>query len=92
MDEKEQSPPQHQVFINFRGKKLRNNFISRLVNALNDCGIKVVTDPGEDEGQDINNLFKRIEDSRIALVVFSSRYTKSRWCLDELAKIKECSR
>ncbi|KAG7532981.1 Toll/interleukin-1 receptor homology (TIR) domain [Arabidopsis thaliana x Arabidopsis arenosa] len=89
MEEKEQSPPQHQVFINFRGKKLRNNFISRLVDALNDSGIKVVTDPGEDEGQDINNVFKRIEDSRIALVVFSSRYTKSRWCLDELAKIKE---
>ncbi|EFH39301.1 predicted protein, partial [Arabidopsis lyrata subsp. lyrata] len=44
MDEKEQPQPQHQVFINFRGKNLRNNFISRLVNALNDLGIKVVTD------------------------------------------------
>ncbi|EFH39949.1 hypothetical protein ARALYDRAFT_917378 [Arabidopsis lyrata subsp. lyrata] len=74
MDEKEQPQPQHQVFINFRGKNLYQSSHRY---------------PGEDEGQGINNLFKRIEDSRIALVAFSSRYTKSRWCLDELAKIKE---
>lgn len=32
---------------------------------------------------------KGIEESSIALVIFSSRYTESRRCLEELVKIKE---
>ncbi|KAJ0252250.1 ADP-ribosyl cyclase/cyclic ADP-ribose hydrolase [Hirschfeldia incana] len=58
-------PPQHQVFINFRGKQLRN-------------------------GKDLSVLFSRIEESRIALAIFSTLYTESNWCLNELEKIKEC--
>ncbi|KFK26010.1 hypothetical protein AALP_AA8G191200 [Arabis alpina] len=32
----------------------------------------------------------RIEESKIALAIFSPRYTESDWCLKELAKMKEC--
>ncbi|RID57769.1 hypothetical protein BRARA_F01121 [Brassica rapa] len=81
--------PQHQVFINFRGDELRNYFISHLVDALQRNEINVFTDKKEKKGEDISNLFKRIEESKIAVAVFSKRYTESRWCLDELVKMKE---
>lgn len=81
--------PQHQVFINFRGDELRNYFISHLVDALQRNEINVFTDKKEKKCEDISNLFKRIEESKIAVAVFSKRYTESRWCLDELVKMKE---
>lgn len=82
-------PPNIQVFINFRGDQLRNNFVGYLRHALRMSKINVFIDNEEQRGEDFNTLFKRIEESRIAIVVFSSRYTESKWCLDELVKIKE---
>lgn len=35
-------------------------------------------------------LGQRFALSRIAIVIFSNRYTKSTWGLEELVKIKEC--
>lgn len=89
MDRKVPPPPQHQVFINFRGDELRKNFISHLVEALQRSEINFFTDKQEKKGEDLSNLFNRIEEAKIALAVFSKRYTESRWCLDELVKIKE---
>lgn len=89
MDRKVLTPPQHQVFINFRGDELRKNFISHLVEALQRNEINFFTDKQEKKGEDLSNLFNRIEESKIALAVFSKRYTESRWCLDELVKIKD---
>lgn len=85
----EVKPPQHQVFINFRGDELRNNFISHLVDALQRKEINIFTDKQEKKGENISNLFQRIKDSKIALAVFSKRYTESVWCLDELVKMSE---
>ncbi|CAH2046341.1 unnamed protein product [Thlaspi arvense] len=84
--------PQHQVFINFQGEDVRFGFVSPLVSALLDKGIKAFIDKDERRGEeeDIGKLFKKIKDSKIALVVFSSSYSESTWCLDELVKIKEC--
>ncbi|VVB08027.1 unnamed protein product [Arabis nemorensis] len=82
-------PPQHQVFINFRGAELRHGFVSHLTGALKRNGVNVYVEANELKGSDLSSLFNRIEESNIALVVFSSRYTESRWCLDELLKIKE---
>lgn len=84
------SPPQHQIFINFRGDQLRNNFISHLVDALRRNKINIFIDYQELRGEDISILLKRIEESKIALVVFSSKYTESKWCLREAVKIKDC--
>ncbi|XP_056863620.1 vesicle-associated protein 1-4 isoform X2 [Raphanus sativus] len=78
-----------QVFVNFRGEELRCGFVSHLVEALQRHGINVFIDKHERIGEDLTNLFARIEESTIALVIFSRRYTESRWCLDELVKIKE---
>jgi len=35
-------------------------------------------------------LMKAIEESQVAIIVFSEDYASSRWCLEELAKIIEC--
>ncbi|KFK30249.1 hypothetical protein AALP_AA7G236900 [Arabis alpina] len=86
----DQSPPQHQVFINFRGIQLRNSFVSHLAKALRKDGINVFIDNHETKGKDLTVFFSRIEQSRIAIAIFSSLYTESKWCLDELEKIKEC--
>ncbi|CAN8277068.1 unnamed protein product [Cochlearia groenlandica] len=78
-----------QVFVNFRGD-LRTGFISFLEPALQHEYINVFIDELELRGRDLQNLFLRIEASKIALVIFSKDYANSEWCLDELAKIKEC--
>lgn len=83
-------PPQHEVFINFRGVELRGGFVSHLVKALEKASIKVFIDNHEVTGSDLKIFLKRIEQSRIVISVISSRYTESQWCLDELKKVKEC--
>ncbi|KAH0673030.1 hypothetical protein KY284_024117 [Solanum tuberosum] len=35
-------------------------------------------------------LWKGIEESQVALVIFSKNYARSRWCLNELVKILKC--
>ncbi|KAG7546867.1 Toll/interleukin-1 receptor homology (TIR) domain [Arabidopsis suecica] len=84
-----QIPPQHQVFINFRGQQLRRGFVSFLVPALRNENINVFIDETEIRGRDLQDLFKRIEESSVAVVIFSECYTESKWCLNELVKIKE---
>ncbi|XP_019095941.1 PREDICTED: uncharacterized protein LOC104760394 isoform X3 [Camelina sativa] len=81
--------PEHKVFINFRRADLRHGFVGHLVKALNMVGFTVYIDLDDTMGKDLGNLFKRIEESQIALVIFSSMYTKSSCCLKELVKIKE---
>ena len=35
------------------------------------------------------DLFARIEESKIALAIFSARYAESSWCMDDLVKMKK---
>ncbi|KAL1202558.1 Disease resistance protein RBA1 [Cardamine amara subsp. amara] len=79
----------HQVFLSFRGEQLRYNFVSHLIDAFERCGILFFVDKKELRGKNMRNLFVRIEESKIALVIFSSRYAESSWCMDELVKIKK---
>ncbi|CAN8246081.1 unnamed protein product [Cochlearia groenlandica] len=81
------TPPQ--VFINFRGKELRNSFVGFLVKAMVLEDINVFVDEVELRGTDLQNLFKRIEDSKVAVAIFSEKYTESPWCLDELVKMAD---
>lgn len=82
-------PQQHQVFLNFRGDELRNNFVSHLDKALRGKQINVFIDEAVEKGENLDNLFKEIEKSRIALAIISQKYTESKWCLNELVKMKE---
>ncbi|CAH8278282.1 unnamed protein product [Arabidopsis lyrata] len=84
------TPTGPQVFICFRGADVRSHFISYLDPALREANINVFIDDDELLGSDLVHLLKRIEESEIALVIFSEDFTSSYWCLEELAKIKEC--
>ncbi|XP_010519812.1 PREDICTED: TMV resistance protein N-like [Tarenaya hassleriana] len=84
----------YDVFISFRGEDVRNSFTSHLFTAL--CREKIETYLDSEklrQGKDIPPaLFEAIEESRIAVVIFSRCFASSRWCLDELLKILECKK
>ena len=82
------------VFLSFRGEDTRLNFTDHLYSALTRMGIDTFRDDeGLERGREIQpSLLKAIEDSMISVVVFSENYAHSKWCLDELEKIMQCSR
>ncbi|KAI4381015.1 hypothetical protein MLD38_007133 [Melastoma candidum] len=79
------------VFVSFRGIDVRNTFLGHLHHALVREGIRTYIDGEElQKGGEISfSLEKAIEDTRIAVVLFSKNYATSRWCLSELVKIME---
>ncbi|KEH37535.1 putative TIR domain, winged helix-turn-helix DNA-binding domain-containing protein [Medicago truncatula] len=81
------------VFISFRGTDTRYGFTGNLYKALSDKGIRTFIDDKElQRGDEITpSLLKSIEDSRIAIIVFSKDYASSSFCLDELVHIIQCS-
>lgn len=60
----------HQVFISFRGGELRRNFVGFLARALKQNGVNFFIDDHGKRGEDLENLFKRNEESSIALVFY----------------------
>ncbi|KAK9058869.1 hypothetical protein SSX86_023713 [Deinandra increscens subsp. villosa] len=82
----------HDVFLSFRGEDTRKTFVDHLYKALKQQGIHTYKDDetlprGESIGP---SLLHAIQESRIAVVIFSEKYADSSWCLDELAYIMEC--
>ncbi|KAL9384189.1 hypothetical protein Peur_024512 [Populus x canadensis] len=84
----------YQVFLSFRGEDTRKNFTDHLYKALVDAGFHTFRDDDEiRRGKNIKlELQKAIQQSKIAIIVFSKNYAWSRWCLDELVKIMERKR
>ncbi|VVB12430.1 unnamed protein product [Arabis nemorensis] len=80
------------VFVSFRGKDTRNSFTSHLLDSLNRRGIDAFYDAQILPGYDLSILFKRIEQSKISIVVFSEHYADSTWCLEEICKIIQCKK
>ncbi|GKD50179.1 TMV resistance protein N-like protein [Tanacetum coccineum] len=82
----------YDVFLSFRGTDTRNNFVSHLYAQLDRNSIDTfLDDEGLLRGSDIGpTLLQTIEESRIAIVVFSKNYPDSSWCLNELLKIMQC--
>jgi hypothetical protein len=81
----------HDVFLSFRGEDTRNNFVSHLEAALTNAGINTYIDRQLPKGTKLGpELSQAKEGSHISIVVFSKRYTESRWCLYELQKIMQC--
>jgi len=83
----------YDVFISFRGTDTRFGFTGNLYKALSDKGINTFIDDKElKKGDEITlSLLKSIEDTRIAIIVFSKDYASSSFCLDELVHIIHCS-
>ncbi|XP_020221375.1 LOW QUALITY PROTEIN: TMV resistance protein N-like [Cajanus cajan] len=84
----------YEVFLSFRGEDSRASFTSHLYASLQNAGINVFKDDESlPRGHRISNsLLRAIEQSEICVVVFSTNYGGSRWCMDELEKIMECHR
>ncbi|XP_035541857.1 disease resistance protein RPV1 isoform X2 [Juglans regia] len=84
----------YDVFLSFRGIDTRNTFTVFLYHALRDRGIKTYIDDKDLERGEIISptVFKTIEESMISIIVLSSNYASSAWCLEELTKILECKK
>ncbi|KAJ9158908.1 hypothetical protein P3X46_024451 [Hevea brasiliensis] len=79
------------AFISFRGKDIRQGFLSHLFKALSGKQINAFLDENLEKGEEISSsLLETIEDSYVSVVVFSENYADSPWCLDELVKIFQC--
>ncbi|KDP42428.1 hypothetical protein JCGZ_00225 [Jatropha curcas] len=84
-------PNNHEVFINFRGKDIRDGFLSFLFESLKEKGIDTFKDENLQKGTEITPALKQtIQESCISIVIFSKNYADSPWCLDELVVINEC--
>ncbi|XP_027337257.1 disease resistance protein RML1A-like [Abrus precatorius] len=81
----------YDVFVSFRGKDIRDNFLSHLIEAFPRKQIYAFVDDKLERGDEISlSLLEAIEGSFISLIIFSEDYASSRWCLEELVKIVEC--
>ncbi|KAJ8771232.1 hypothetical protein K2173_026112 [Erythroxylum novogranatense] len=85
-------PCKYDVFLNFRGEDTRRNFVSHLYAALCQKDLQTFFDDDElKRGEEIaQSLPQAIQDSTVAVLVFSKNYASSSWCLDELAEIIQC--
>ncbi|XP_030440936.2 TMV resistance protein N-like [Syzygium oleosum] len=82
----------YDVFLSFRGADVRKTFLGHLYKALDQNGIYTFRDSEElRKGDHISTtLMKAIEESCIAVIIFSEDYASSWWCLEEVARIMEC--
>ncbi|MCH94662.1 TIR-NBS-LRR RCT1 resistance protein, partial [Trifolium medium] len=87
-------PKMYDVFLSFRGEDSRAKFISHLHSSLQNAGIHVFKDDEDiQRGDQISiSLLRAIGQSRISIVVLSTNYANSRWCMLELEKIMEIER
>ncbi|KAH0775555.1 hypothetical protein KY290_006966 [Solanum tuberosum] len=82
----------YDVFLSFRGDDTWNNFTSHLYKGFKNRGIATFLDDERlEDGDSISEeLVQAIEESQVAVIVFSKNYAKSSWCSNELVKIMEC--
>ncbi|MED6158623.1 hypothetical protein PIB30_034458 [Stylosanthes scabra] len=86
---------EYDVFLCFR-RGVHLAFIDYLYKALDGIGIKTFKDADKEESptdkeETSPDVVEKIERSRMSVVVFCKDFPYSRRCLDEVAKIKECS-
>ncbi|MED6176056.1 hypothetical protein PIB30_084252 [Stylosanthes scabra] len=81
----------YDVFLSFRGEDTRATFTSHLYAALENAGFYVFKDDVElPRGEWISiSLLEAVNDSRMSIIVLSTNYAGSRWCLIELESIMQ---
>ena len=83
----------YDVFLSFCSVDTCKNFTDHLYTALRRKGIITFRNDDEihEQGKYISSqLLKAIEESKYAIIVLSTNYASSRWCLIQLAKIIKC--
>ncbi|KAM1731237.1 hypothetical protein ACFX11_017147 [Malus domestica] len=84
----------YDVFLSF-GEDTRKTFTDHLYWTMKDAGVDFFMEENESirRGENISEKVKQIiEGSKVSVIVFSSRYADSIWCLEELVQIIECRR
>ncbi|KAF8086735.1 hypothetical protein N665_0613s0004 [Sinapis alba] len=84
----------YDFFLSFRGEDTRDTVVKSLYDTLHKKeNVSIFRDnEGMERGRAINpSLIEGMEDSAASLVLFSTRYADSHWCLDELAKLCDLS-
>ncbi|XP_031378847.1 uncharacterized protein LOC116194228 [Punica granatum] len=84
----------HDVFVSFRGEDTRKGFVSHLFHALLQADIRCYRDVDQAERGKVVGpmLISAIHHSRIAIIIFSTNYADSKWCLQELVEILKCNK
>ncbi|TQD72191.1 hypothetical protein C1H46_042279 [Malus baccata] len=84
----------YDVFMCFRGKDTRLNFVDHMFTSLEQMGITTFRDDKSlERGLSISpGIETAIAASQISLVTLSENFASSTWCLDELVKIVECTK
>ncbi|KAG2279840.1 hypothetical protein Bca52824_051060 [Brassica carinata] len=81
----------YHVFLSFRGVDVRKGFLSHVRKGLESKGIIVFVADNMKRGESVGPLLVgAIRQSRVAIVLLSSNYASSSWCLDELVEIMKC--
>ncbi|CAN6840014.1 unnamed protein product [Brassica oleracea] len=81
----------YHVFLSFRGVDVRKGFLSHVRKGLEGKGIIAFVDDNMKPGESVGPvLVGAIRQSRVAVVLLSSNYASSSWCLDELVEIMKC--
>ncbi|KAM2397325.1 hypothetical protein EV1_033739 [Malus domestica] len=85
-------PWKYHVFLSIRGEDTRRGFTDHLYKQLEARGIKTFRDEPElERGKDINpELLRAIDQSMSAIIVLSTNFASSSWCLRELTHIVRC--
>ncbi|XP_048134075.1 uncharacterized protein LOC115727736 [Rhodamnia argentea] len=83
----------YDVFLSFRGPDTRSGITDFLHTSLLAAGIHTFKDDeelrvGEEFGPE---LLKAIGQSKVAIPILSKDYASSKWCLNELVQMMECS-
>ena len=82
---------QHDVLVSFRGKDIREDFLSHLIETSRPKKLKPFVDDELKSGDEIpQSLVRGIEGSLTSLIIISQDYASSRWCLEELVTILQC--
>lgn len=81
----------HDVYLSFRSADTRKTFVDPLCTAINSDGISTFFYDSELQGGEemSSSVSPAIEVSKIIIVVLSTNYASSTWCLDELVQILE---
>nr|BAN04700.1 putative disease resistance protein [Brassica rapa subsp. pekinensis]BAN04701.1 putative disease resistance protein [Brassica rapa subsp. pekinensis]BAW35451.1 clubroot resistance protein [Brassica rapa subsp. pekinensis] len=81
----------YDVFPSFRGEDVRYNFLSHIKKEFKRKTITFFNDNGIERGESIApELIQGIRGSKIAIVLLSTNYASSKWCLEELVEIMKC--
>ncbi|KAK4718973.1 hypothetical protein R3W88_017311 [Solanum pinnatisectum] len=82
----------YDVFLNFLQEDFNENFVTDLYKRLEDIGIRAFKhdDRSAKLAPFSTEISEAIEESRIAITIFSEMYVVSRLCLEEITKIMEC--